>query len=123
MNGREHVGKMRWLFWFGLILLSFSLLVGSGFRRAAKWGGFGAVSQPPASPETRADERPAALQLGIRVQPDGATDVKVHQGKATLRNPLGEVELQPGEEGYVEPGRAPERKPPPAPESPAAPVR
>ncbi len=58
-------------------------------------------------------DRANALEFGVKVEPDGATSVKLQQGRLSLKNPQGEADLHPGEEGYVEPDRAPQKKPAP----------
>ncbi len=63
------------------------------------------------SPFAQTDESPTkllpGLELDLKVEPDGATNVQLRQGEATLSNPHGEVQLRPGEQGYAEPGKPP----------------
>lgn len=124
MNVYGQFGRMRWVFWVGLIILSLCLLGGAGLRKVVVRAAKLSDGQPSAALLLDSiDEQPGAMELNVRVGPGGATDVKVDQGGAILSNPLGEVELKHGEEGYAEPGRAPEKKLSPAPDSSSPPVR
>ncbi|MFP3868796.1 MAG: tetratricopeptide repeat protein, partial [Desulfobacteraceae bacterium] len=46
----------------------------------------------------------------VRVQPDGITTVTLLEGQVWLINPLGELCLQPGEEGFASPGKGPSKR-------------
>jgi tetratricopeptide (TPR) repeat protein len=49
-------------------------------------------------------------ELNIRVAPNGTTSVILLEGNVCLVNPQGEVCLRPGEEGYVIPGKKPDKR-------------
>ncbi len=46
-------------------------------------------------------------EFNLRVLPDGATTVALLEGRLSLYNPYGELNLSPGEEGVTYPGKAP----------------
>ncbi|MDR3555971.1 MAG: FecR domain-containing protein [Syntrophobacteraceae bacterium] len=49
-------------------------------------------------------------EFNLRVTPDGATDLVLVDGKLSLANPQGHIDLNPGEEGFAEVGKAPVKR-------------
>lgn len=49
-------------------------------------------------------------EFNLRVAPDGATTLALLTGALVLRNPLGQVNLDPGEEGLARPGEPPSKR-------------
>lgn len=49
-------------------------------------------------------------EFNLRVAPDGFTVVALLTGALVLRNPQGQVDLSPGEEGLARPGQAPSKR-------------
>ncbi len=49
-------------------------------------------------------------EFNLKVAGDGATDLVLLEGKLTLANPQGQIDLDPGEEGFAEVGRAPVKR-------------
>jgi len=49
-------------------------------------------------------------EFNLKVDRDGATDLVLLEGRLTLANPQGQIDLDPGEEGFAEVGRAPVKR-------------
>jgi tetratricopeptide (TPR) repeat protein len=49
-------------------------------------------------------------EINVKVSPDGTTRITLMEGNVCIANPLGELCLRPGEEGFVIPGQAPTKK-------------
>ncbi len=49
-------------------------------------------------------------EFNLKVDRAGTTDLVLLEGKLTLANPQGQIDLDPGEEGFAEPGKAPVKR-------------
>jgi tetratricopeptide (TPR) repeat protein len=49
-------------------------------------------------------------EFNLKVDRDGATDLVLLEGRLSLANPQGQIDLDPGEEGFAEVGRAPVKR-------------
>src|SRR5208337_2378880 len=49
-------------------------------------------------------------EFNLKVSQAGATSLVLLEGKLTLANPQGQIDLDPGEEGFAEVGRAPVKR-------------
>lgn len=49
-------------------------------------------------------------ELNLQVSPDGTTRLVLLHGALSLENPLGRIDLHPGEEGFARPGQAPTKR-------------
>src|SRR5208283_4212230 len=49
-------------------------------------------------------------ELNLRVDRTGATTIVLLEGRLTLSNPQGRIDLDPGEEGFAEVGKAPVKR-------------